>query len=63
MTEESRNAQAFGELLLSMMAEFQDAEESLPDGFEPDELTNTINTPEGGWKITVSRPTETEDEA
>lgn len=61
MTEESRKAQAFGELLLSMMAEFNDAEASLPEGLEPDELTNIISASDGDWKITVSRPTAEDD--
>lgn len=60
MSEDPKKAEAFGEFLLTMMRDFKNAEDSLPDGFAPDELSSTISTPEGDWVITVSRP-EDED--
>lgn len=60
-TTESRKAQSFGELLLSMIADFKKAEASLPDGFGPDELANIISASDGDWKISVSRPAKDQE--
>jgi hypothetical protein len=58
MSSEDKEAVAFGKLLISMFAEFKRVEATLPEGFEPDELVNTIACADGDWRISVSRPSD-----
>lgn len=62
MMSATKEAQAFGNLLMEMIAEFKRAEASLPQGFEPSEVGRVIGTLDGDWRISVSRPSE-DDEA